>query len=257
MYRSHVFIEHSKSSLIQPILLGFAISIFIIFTQSLYEFGASIRLIKNQIINDMDYYLTYQVFSPQELIAMNEILKRDRENLLREISEIKQVTSETIQNSDPLKKTENAIIASVLSETNYNSLLIFHPHSVNVKKNDIVIDSQKNIIGMIVDAGEYQSRISLLSLPGYKTSGRITHSADTIDLLGAGNGTYITHIPREIQLAVGDTIESLEHPLYNIGVVADISFEERDPNKKVLINLPTSLDSTKYVEIISDRSKKE
>ena len=257
-YRTPQTFESSGSSkkVSKKNLSFFVVSIVILILLSsfIFSFGVRIRNTEKRITQDLIYYLNYLVFSKSELIAMNSVLKKDREDLLERVTLLESAFKRGDSKQEELTKSINVRtvsgnIISSLDRDIYEIFSIEYEPNENIKKGSLVIDKDNMIIGIIEKKGETKSLVTLISFPDNEVNGRIDNSNDAIVLIGRGNGQYRAKIGRDVPILLGDTVSFLEHPEYKLGIVGDISFDERDPYKTVLIRIPNSLSSIKNIRI--------
>ncbi len=193
--------------------------------------------------------------SKQELLTEIDSLKKENEALVLENNSLMQGKAlvEEFKNSFGLFPSELQLqYAHVFSKPNqsvYDTLLVSEGSNEGIAVGQSVFINNYALIGLVDSVTKDNARIVLFSSPGQKTNGRLERSGYDITLVGRGGGNMVVELPKEIETALGDKIT---YPLENnhvIGIIRDITVDDRDANKKIYITLPTNILTLDHVYI--------
>jgi len=91
-------------------------------------------------------------------------------------------------------------------------------------------------LGVVSSVTTDFSRITLFSAPGVSTAAWIGASRTPVTLLGAGAGTYTVSVPRDVGIAVGDTVFLPGPGAIPVGTVVHVGGEASDPLATLFIH---------------------
>lgn len=105
-------------------------------------------------------------------------------------------------------------------------------------------------IGYIESAHKKTSTASLFSAPNHTFIGVFSGTTTThVEITGHGGGTMQATVPRDVDVAVGDTVTLPTFKTYVIGIVASIEVSPEDAFKTVFIRTPKNINTVRFVRI--------
>ena len=137
----------------------------------------------------------------------------------------------------------------------YDTLILDVGSRQGVRKDDIVIASQKTIIGRVAEVFSNESKILLLSSAGVATPVSIGEKNIMAEAKGRGGGNYEIILPREIEVAKDSLVIYAENPAYILGGVEVIQENETDNFKKILFTVPVVLGQIGYVDVLISKTE--
>jgi cell shape-determining protein MreC len=120
----------------------------------------------------------------------------------------------------------------------YQSFLISKGFSSEIEEGAIVYAPGYIPIGTVVKVGTHTSEVKLLSAPGNELEGIVVGSSTDkviLRLTGIGGGDYSALLPKETQIAIGDTVMWKDNPKMTLGTVVGIDNEPQAIAQKLLV----------------------
>lgn len=185
--------------------------------------------------------------SKGELVAQIDALKAENEQLVLTKTNLEKEKSESLVWSTLFAETytvDSLIRTLIISKPNqspYDTFILDAGSVDGVREGAIVTIDTTAILGHIDSVQEYTSTAVLFSSPRVETVARLERSNSDVTLVGTGGGNMVVEIPKEIETALGDRV--LLPAFHNkvIGIIRDITLDDRDANKKLYITLPTNI----------------
>jgi cell shape-determining protein MreC len=165
----------------------------------------------------------------------NEILKLENESL-RNLLNIE----------DGRNQGKTARILSNLESSPFSTLIIDVAEKDGISVQDIAVIENGIAIGFISEIGKKTSLITLYTAPLQKTE--ISIGGAIVHMSGRGGGNAFAEIPRDIDISEGE-LAILRGSKFAVGTIGKIESYPADAFKKIYINVPSSINSQKFVKI--------
>lgn len=206
------------------------------------------------LVSDTTTVVQTLPLSKGALLKEVDTLKQENERLVELLVNLQKEKSETVlwNNLFPTKPVTDFIRASIISKPNqspYDTFLLDVGQENGVLPGSYIAVNESSVLGTIDTVDTYTSTGILFSSPNVKTNARLERSNYDVVLTGRGGGNMIVEVPREIDTALGDRVLYPAHHNTVIGVIRDITFDERNANKKLFITLPTNILTLDHVYI--------
>ncbi len=191
--------------------------------------ATSIGLSKQDLITEIN-----------KLKSENELLVLTNNELLSKEALLSEFESSFGENRELL----NLQLVHVVSKPNqsvYDTILVSSGTDDGLVVGQSVFVNEFSLIG-VIDHVEKNTAVALLfSSPGYKTFARLERTGYDVTVVGRGGGNMIVEVPKEVETALGDRLlyPALDNKV--IGIIRDITLDDRDANKKLYITLPTNI----------------
>ncbi|NBV77122.1 hypothetical protein EBR66_03105 [bacterium] len=113
---------------------------------------------------------------------------------------------------------------------------------------DLVLSAEGFVVGTIAQKGATISTVRMALSPGEKHAAVINDTSVTVE--GNGRAVGEAHAPREMKIHEGDMVLVPEFRFRPIGIVGSVSPDDSGASQDVLIRLPLSLTTLRYVSIV-------
>jgi cell shape-determining protein MreC len=138
----------------------------------------------------------------------------------------------------------NLIRIPIISKPNqspYDTFVLDIGDHADVKTGSFMITDSQAVLGTIDSLSGTTAIGMLFSSPKVQTVARLERSNYDVTVVGVGGGNMVVEVPKEIETALGDKV--LYPSFHNrvIGIIRDITLDDRDANKKLYITLPTNM----------------
>lgn len=181
-------------------------------------------------------------------------LKNENQNLSTRLTTLEQEKNTTSIWMDlfPTRAPRDFLLIPIISKPNqspYDTFLLDAGSLEGVRSGAYLFLNQNTIIGTIDTVQDDTALGVLFSSPSKKTQARLERSSYDVTLLGRGGGNMIVEVPKEIETALGDRVL---YPVFHnsvIGVIRDITVDERNANKKLFITLPTNILTLDHISV--------
>jgi cell shape-determining protein MreC len=229
------------------ILRAFFHPLFVLVSKPFVMFGAyihkqapratSVGLSKQDLLSEIN-----------KLKSENELLVLTNNELLSQQALLSEFESSFGENREAL----NLQFAHVVSKPNqsvYDTILLSSGSDDGLAVGQSVFVNEFSLIG-IIDHVEKNTAVALLfSSPGHKTFARLERTGYDVTVVGRGGGNMIVEVPKEVETALGDRLvyPALDNKV--IGIIRDITLDDRDANKKLYITLPTNILTLDHIYI--------
>lgn len=194
--------------------------------------------------------------SKQALIQEIETLKKQNEELVLRLGflENQQIKFSDIEKNFGLSALEKSyILAPVISKPNqsaYDTLILSKGTTDGINVGNYVFIDTYAVLGVVDSVTETTSVIKLFSSPAVNTQARLERTGYDVTLIGRGGGNMIVEIPKEIETALGDRISFPALPNTVIGVIRDITLDDRSVYKKLYVTLPVNMLTLDFVYVL-------
>ncbi len=193
--------------------------------------------------------------SKSELITEINTLKQENERLVLYTTDLEKQKNESIVWNTLFSgqySLENLIRAPIISKPNqspYDTFILDAGSRSGITAGSFMIVDSQAVLGKIDSVSETSSIGILFSSPKVTTVARLERSNYDVTLVGTGGGNMVVEVPKEIETALGDRVV---YPLFHnrvIGIIRDITLDDRDANKKLYITLPTNILTLDHVYV--------
>lgn len=226
------------------------------FLQPLFLFISKPFIHTGQTIDTkVDTVLQTATLSKAQLLDQITLLKKQNEELVLRIGflENQQVKFSDIEKNFGLTSADNAfLLAPIISKPNqsaYDTLILAKGSTDGITVGQYVYMDTYAVLGVIDSVTETTSVVKLFSSPATNTQARLERTGYDITLIGRGGGNMIVEIPKEIETALGDRISYPLIPNTVVGVIRDITLDDRSVYKKLYVTLPVNILTLDFVYI--------
>lgn len=116
----------------------------------------------------------------------------------------------------------------------YSTIILSRGFSDGVEEGMLVYIRGRQPVGFISKIHEKTSEMTLLSDSNNKLNG-VINGDEVLPMIGFGGGNFISNIPKDTNIKVGDKVSYGPDPSMKIGEVVDIKNDEQDAFMKVYI----------------------
>lgn len=145
----------------------------------------------------------------------------------------------------------NRIAAVILSKPNaspYDTIILDIGFTEAISPGAVVYAHGSTPIGMIDEVFGNTARAKLFSTPK-ETTKVIIKGGVYIDVIGKGGGSFEATLPRDIQIAEGDTLALPNLAPQVLAVVKAVISDARDPFQTILAQSPVNIQELKFVTV--------
>jgi cell shape-determining protein MreC len=177
------------------------------------------------------------------------------ENLRLDIADYESIKSENKQLRDDLKikPIGNFITSSILAKSPQiplDSLFIDRGTIDGINNGDVVLASEKVLIGKIAKVTKNRATVALNSFAGVITYGFVERTNEPLEIKGVGGGSMEAKAPIDFDIAVGDKI-MMGGPFTFLAAVAGAVEEDKSSGfKNVLLSLPVDVSKINTVFVV-------
>ncbi|MFA5737124.1 MAG: rod shape-determining protein MreC [Candidatus Paceibacterota bacterium] len=178
-------------------------------------------------------------------LKLSLAIRRDLEKENQELKKLIRLTDD--ENKKP-------IIAKVLLTPNIISsgIIILEVGQKNIKTNfkpgDLVVYNDKVLLGRVLEVGDYQTKVELISATK-SVSVLVGSKSILAEAVGLGSGNFSITLPKGAEVFEGDVVLAPEYGGYLLGLVDIIKKTNADPFQTILFNSPINIFQVKWVEI--------
>jgi cell shape-determining protein MreC len=191
---------------------------------------------KNKLINE-NTNLSFETESLNLTIADYQSLKDENDKLREELN---------------IKPAGNFIGASVIAKSPQiplDSLFLDKGAADGISNGDLVLASDRTLIGKIVDVSKNRSTVSLNSFAGVVSYGFVGRTNEPIQVSGIGGGSIQAKMPIDFDIVVGDKIMVGGSLNYFAAIVGVIENDSSSGFKNILMSLPVDVSKISIVFI--------
>lgn len=117
----------------------------------------------------------------------------------------------------------------------YSTILLSKGYKDGIEKNAIVYVRGMQPVCEIIEVFTTTSLCELLSKGNRKTEGVTSSSTMTLTLTGEGGGSYISSIPKGMNVAVGETVYLRSNPAFILGTVVMVKEDDQATGAKIYV----------------------
>ncbi len=222
-------------------------------TNTAHHIASPIWEVRGSITKKINMFSDF-LKTKEELIEENEKLHKDITALYRETFTIKELEKENTRLLKLLGRLSNhpeLLPASVIHGATfspYDTFVIDLGSDNNIKKNMLVVTSEKIAIGKIEKAFKKTSVVKLFSSPESKTNIVINSTTTTNEVVtGYGGGTMKMYVPRDTDAVIGNLITLQTFSSYILGRIVSIEISPEDAYKTMFIQSPVNVYEIRYI----------
>ncbi len=132
----------------------------------------------------------------------------------------------------------------------YDILVIDLGRRDGVSVGDKVSSPHGGALGLISELGERESKVLLYTSNGLETEAYLERDDLLLKLVGSGGGIFVSDLPRDAVVEVGDRI--FLPGIYSelVAVVEEVHVEPTDPQKTIIASGVSNISSIRFVEVI-------
>lgn len=227
------------------------------FLQPLFLFISKPFIHTGQTIEaNVDTALQTATLSKAQLLDQITLLKKQNEELVLRIGflENQQTKFTDIEKNFGLVPKENSfLLTPIISKPNqsaYDTLILAKGTNDGISVGQYVYMDTYAVLGVIDSVTNTASVVKLFSSPATNTQARLERTGYDITLIGRGGGNMIVEIPKEIETALGDRISFPPIPNTVVGVIRDITLDDRSVYKKLYVTLPVNILTLDFVYVV-------
>jgi rod shape-determining protein MreC len=188
------------------------------------------------------------------LVLENEKLRREIASNKTSLLLLQNLEEENadLKNALGRKPSGDVIIAVVLTRppvSPYDTLVIDAGSKDGIEIGNRVYADGDVLVGEIAEVYGSQSKVSLLSSPGKKTTISFTGSNIHTEATGRGSGNFTASVPVEAGIQAGDTVIAPDIKLHVLGVVENIEADSTNSFATILFKMPINIHDIRFVEV--------
>jgi cell shape-determining protein MreC len=193
--------------------------------------------------------------SKRNMQAEIERLKKENEKLITLNANLEKEKNESLEwnalfgNTYTIDSLVRALIISKPNQSQYDTFIIEGGADTGAHVGSYLLINENIVLGTIDSIQDTKMVGILFSSPGIKTVGRLERSNYDVTLVGKGGGNMTVEIPKEIETALGDRVLFPAFKDTVMGIIRDISLDDRDATKTLYITLPTNILTLDHIYI--------
>ena len=188
-------------------------------------------------------------------------LERENEELRRKLSYAKArlLQQEVFQDENTAYRkmwnratSSEGVLASVITrppQSPYDRLVLDIGREHDIERGDQVVRAGA-VLGEIETVFARSAVARLYSTSGEEVTGYVTGSDITVDLRGAGNGSFRANAPRDVSIEQGDVVTTQDAHSLVLAEVVTVDARPNDPEQHLLLQSPINLTSVRFVRVI-------
>ena len=189
-------------------------------------------------------YLIQENQDLQRQLYQASLQVSDRNSLEIENQTLKQMLGRVV--------TQKEVLVAILSrpvESPYDTLIIDGGSSIGLKTGDQVFAGAEDI-GYIGAVYKTSAEVTLYSSSGQKNQVEIGSNHVQAEADGQGGGTFVSTLPRDVGINVGDPVidESLSGNL--LGAVSYVDQNQNDPFQNIYFSSSVNLTELRYLSVV-------
>lgn len=255
------------NQLIRGLVIGFslvAISAFAILyiplrsqlTQAVYSVAPSVWRAGEAIDSALGALLT-NFKDKNKLVKENEILNKAIATMETKVLDRNLLAEKVAKLEESLGRSrdDDRVVASILvgpGRSPYDTLVIDAGEEEGINAGNIVVYSGSGVIGEVVEATRFSSKIKLYSSPREEHIVTVGPGYIPVLAVGRGMGNFEAKVPQDSKVAVGDNVISVKKGLI-FGTVSLIEEKPAEPFMRVLFRMPFNITEIQTVEVIVDK----
>ena len=188
--------------------------------------------------------LTQQIAQMQERVAACRVLE-DENKALRDVLRVAGVERGPARESGI-----TAPIVSSFRSSPYGTFQVGAGSADSVSPGNIVLSAENFVIGRVEEVDLHTALVREIFAPNVSSDALLRGVGVTVE--GRGGGNARTSVPRQTDVAVGDTIISPVLRARAIGIIGKVSEDSGSAYKRINIYLPVNLLSLQFVYIVKN-----
>jgi cell shape-determining protein MreC len=177
--------------------------------------------------------------SRNELVKQNASLMLTVEKLENEIAEKDSLIKEEyfIKSNSIQKMSSSIIMYPIMKDIIgiYSTVLLSKGFKNGVEENSLVFLRGRQPVCVIEQVYDKTSLCKLLSAPDVKTEGVVTSTSLVLPLTGIGGGAFISDVPRDTNINVGDIVYLASDQTMKLGTVTEVVHNNQETSLHVFI----------------------
>ena len=245
--------ERFKTSGERPLVRIVVLALFVIL---FVLFGLGAAPFVRDLVSGLFISSTDDAYALLPRATLTARLKQAEEELLRVryqsiLYDVIVLENQRLREAARAVSLSSSITARVLArppQTLYDSLLVNQGSEAGVVV-DAIVTFEGVALGRVVSLGKESAVVELFSSPDSKTDVLVGEPVAVSVAHGLGGGSFELSVPQEVAVAVGDAVRLPASDPVVVGVVAEVSFEEKDATKTVRFASPVSFSELDFVQI--------
>lgn len=189
-----------------------------------------------------------------QLIEENRLLSEEVTNNRFSLVDYEATSYENQKLREALKirPAENFITAVVVArppQVPLDSLFLDKGKTDALSVGDLVLTSERVLIGKIAEASRTKSVVSLNSFAGVTSYGFVMRTNEPLEIRGVGGGGMEAKVPIDFDIEVGDKLLTSDSFTHFVAVVGMIEEDRSSGFKDVLMSLPVDISKINMVFI--------
>ncbi len=143
-----------------------------------------------------------------------------------------------------LKPADNFIAVAIIAkppQVPLDSIFIDTDFDNNLKEEDLVLASDRVMIGKITEKSGDQATIKLNSFVGQISYGYVARTSESIEIEGIGGGNMEARVPIDFDIIVGDKIMIGGSSEYLVAIVGAVDEDSSSGFKNAMMSLPVDI----------------
>jgi cell shape-determining protein MreC len=184
--------------------------------------------------------------SKNKLVEENKNLSNQIENDRIGLIDYESIKSEneSLRETLKLKPAGNFITAAIIAKSPQiplDSLFLNKGSNDGLSNGDLVLASDRILIGKIVKISKNQAIVALNSFAGVVSYGYVARTSEPMEINGSGGSGIETKVPIDFDIEVGDKISVAGTLTYVAAVVGVIQEDKSSGFKNVFMSLPVDI----------------
>jgi len=189
-----------------------------------------------------------------KLMAENQKLLDELENNRLDAIDYESVKydNQKLRKELGLKPAADFISAAVIAkppQIPLDSLFLDRGAEDGINKGDLVLVSERILIGKIVEVSKNKSTVALNSLAGAVSYGLVARTGEPLEIKGIGGGNIEAKVPIDFDIVVGDKIIVGNSFNYLVAITGVVEEDRSSGAKNILMSLPANISKTNIVFI--------
>ncbi|OHB14546.1 MAG: hypothetical protein A2431_03375 [Candidatus Zambryskibacteria bacterium RIFOXYC1_FULL_39_10] len=259
-------IKHTRHNFLsEKIIKLSAILLLVILAVFLFSiFGPTRSIVLNifsPFIKTGNYFYGLVDFVPKfftdknKLIAENEELMSliEDDRLFKIDYESVKIENQRLREELGLRPAGDYVAASIIARSPQiplDSLFIDRGSDLGLKKGDLVLVTERVLIGRLVDVSANKSTVALSSFAGVTSFGYVARTNEPLEMNGKGGGNMEAKVPIDFDIQLGDEIEIAGSTNYVAAIVGLVEEDKSAGFKNILLSLPVNTSKTSTVFVM-------
>lgn len=189
-----------------------------------------------------------------KLIAENEKMSEEIESHHLDLIDYESLKNENrnLRETLRLKPVGEFMAAMVIArppQIPLDSLFIDRGGEDGLQVGDLVLGSDRVLIGRIVQVSKRRATVALSSFAGVTSYGFLERTNEPLEVLGVGGSSLEVRVPIDFDIVVGDKMMTQGTSAYSVAVSQLIEEDSSSGFKRVLLSLPVNISKVNTVFI--------